>query len=108
MSFGHGAGNIAVANEAVKQRAATRLSLLLEEWFLDTTAGLPYLQRIVEKPTDLPFVESIVKQKLLGTEGMSSIETFDMVYDSSTRKLSIAASVLTVYDIDPLLIEVAL
>lgn len=108
MTFGQGIGNIAIDVEAVRQRVATRLRLLLGEWFLDTDAGIPYIQRIVEKPTDLGFAEAVLKRKVLETEGIFSIDSWGMVYDSRTRELTVTCSVSTTYGVAIENIEVTL
>lgn len=108
MTFGQGFSNFAVDVEAVEQRVATRLRLLLGEWFLDTSAGVPYIQRIVEKPTDLAFAEAILKRKILETEGVFSIDSWGMTYDSENRELTVTCSVSTIYGVSGEQIEVTL
>lgn len=97
MTFGRGFGCIAEDAEAVAQRVKTRLYLLLGEWFLDTSDGMPYLQAIMVRPADVPFVEAVVKQRILGTEGISTLTDFQMIYSSLTRRIDISCTVTTVY-----------
>lgn len=96
-TFGQGLSNIAVGAEAVAQRVKTRLYLLLGEWFLDIEAGVPYLQRITTKPSDLFYTESVLRRTILGTEDVSRITSFDMTYNGTTRRLNIATTVTTIY-----------
>lgn len=97
MSFGHGLANYADNAEACAQNVRTRLQLLYQEWFLDTSAGLPYLQSIMVRPSNVLLAESLVKKTILGTEGVASITSFNMTFDHETRKLAITAGVQTVY-----------
>lgn len=97
MTFGQGVGNFARDQEATAQAVRTRLLLLEEEWFLDTDAGVPWLQRIMVKPTDLPLAEALIKAEILGTEGILSIESFSMAFDRETRALVIGATVRNIY-----------
>lgn len=71
--------------------------LLQGEWFLDTSAGVPYLQNIAIKPADFPFAEAVIKQTISETDGVASIESFSMEYDGTTRELVIVTSVKTIY-----------
>ncbi len=97
MTFGRGLASLAHNQEAVAQRVKTRLYLLQAEWFLDTEAGVPYLQRITAKPTDLFYTESVIKKTILETEGVEEITAFSMGYNRETRKLQIAATVTNIY-----------
>lgn len=97
MTFGYGLANYSTDAEACSQNVKTRLLLLQEEWFLDTTAGVPWLQQIMVKPADLALAESIIKERILTTEGIESIQAFDFTFDANTRKVNIACTVKTIY-----------
>lgn len=97
MTFGQGVANYARDDEATAQAVKTRLLLLLNEWFLDTSAGVPYLQQIMVKPANLPLVEAIVKRTILLTEGVAEIRSFGMTFDRETRRLAIQATVVNSY-----------
>ena len=97
MTFGQGLANYADKAEACAQNVRTRHQLLYQEWFLDTSVGLPYLQNIMTRPSDILLAESLVKKCILGTEGVSSITKFNMTFDHETRILAIQASVQTIY-----------
>ena len=97
MTFGNGLANMAVDAEAFAQNVKTRLLLLQGEWFLDTDAGVPYLQEIMVKPANLPLVEAIIKRTILETEDALEIRSFSMNLNGNTRKLEIAATVSNVY-----------
>lgn len=97
MTFGRGRGNIAQDAEAVAQKVRTRLYTLQGEWFLDTDAGVPYLQKITTKPVDLNYVEAVLKQTILDTEGVDSISNWSATLNRDTRKFSISCTVSTIY-----------
>lgn len=97
MMFGQGLGNYCTDAESVAQNVRSRLMLLQGEWFLDTDAGVPYLQNITRKPMDLAFAESVFKQTVLETDGVSSIDSFSMTFDSSARELVVSITVITIY-----------
>lgn len=97
MTFGFGLANYAARAEAVAQSVRTRLQLIQGEWFLDTSAGVPYLAQICVKPANLPLAESLIKATILETEGVATLEAFDMTFDANTRRLNISATVTTIY-----------
>lgn len=97
MTFGQGIANMALDAESVAQRVTTRLLLLLNEWFLDTDAGVPYLQEVAIKPANLPLAEAVIKRTILETEGVLEIRSFNLTLNRETRRLTIAATVANVY-----------
>lgn len=97
MTFGNGLADYAERAEAVAQNVKTRLLLLQEEWFLDLSAGVPWLQKIMTKPARLILANSIIKRTILKTEGVSGIVSYSTSYDRDTRILNIAATMNTVF-----------
>jgi hypothetical protein len=93
MTFGRGLANFARGNEATAQAVKTRLYLIQDEWFLDLLAGLPWLQKIMKKPGNLPLADALIKRRILEKEGVTSIESFSMRINNETRVISIDAEV---------------
>ncbi|KQT52230.1 MULTISPECIES: hypothetical protein [unclassified Aureimonas] len=94
-------GNLAMVAdaEAVGQHAAQRLQTFESEWFLDTTAGVPWLERIMGRKVDLPLAESVMKAEIMDTNGVTGIEAFDLRFDRKPRRLNLVrADVGTEYD----------
>lgn len=97
MSFGTGIADYSTEAEACAQNVKTRLLLLMGEWFLDTGTGVPYLNDIMIRPANMPVVESIIKKTIIETEGVATMTDFQMSVDRNTRRLSIQATVTTIY-----------
>ena len=97
MTFGQGLANYARDDEATAQAVKTRLLMLLGEWFLDTNAGVPHLQKIMVKPSNLPLAEALIKRTILQTEGVAELRAFNMAFDRETRRLTIDATVTNTY-----------
>ena len=97
MTFGRGLSNFCTDAEACAQNVRTRLYLLQGEWFLDTDAGMPYLQKITQKPADLAYAEAVIKQTILGTDGINSIKEIRLLFNPDTRNLNVYAFVDTIY-----------
>lgn len=83
--------------DAVAQAVKTRLALWLGEWFIDTTDGTPWNEQILGKrlPTKNP--DAAIKQRILGTQGVTEITSYSSTFDGNTRKLSVTAEINTIY-----------
>jgi hypothetical protein len=97
MTFGRGLADYAVDAEATAQNVRTRLYLVLNEWFLDTSDGTPWLQQIMVKPANFALVDSIIKRRILGTEGVQEIVTYRSSFDSQKRVFSLSCVVKNTY-----------
>lgn len=85
--------------EAIAQHVRQRLMVFQSEWFLDTTAGVPWLTRILGQGYDPVLAEGVIKSVVLATEGVTSIESFDVVFNRQTRELRVRQlDVRTIYD----------
>ena len=62
--------SFAEETDIVKQRLTIRLQFILEEWFLDVTAGMPYTQIIFDQGTSLEDLYSIFYNEVKNTEGV--------------------------------------
>ncbi len=92
-------GRIATLQDGneVLQHVRTRLLTYQAEWFLDTSAGVPYLQRILIKPANLSATESIIKSEILQTPGVDSLSAFGLEFNKTTRTLNINFTARTTF-----------
>ncbi len=97
--------NIATGAEGTAQRLKCRLLLLQGEWFLDTTAWVPWfftppgttIKPILGvKPRDLGYAESVLKSVILGTDGVASIISFLLSFDGPSRRARVSCTVTSV------------
>lgn len=96
MTFGRGAANFHVNTPAgVGQCIATRLKLILGEWFLDTTQGTDWGGKILGRHMQRGY-DAEIKRVIFGTQGVDSIVSYSSAL-SADRRLSISAQVLTIY-----------
>ncbi len=75
--------------DAVAQHMKIRLGTFLGEWFLDTRIGIPYYRDVLVKNPNRLVVESIFRDVIINTNGISGIDGFTFNLDSSTRTLRI-------------------
>jgi hypothetical protein len=81
----------------VAQAILTRLKLFLGEWFVDTTDGTPWFQSILGKNYNNP--DALIKQRIIGTQGVTSIATYSSSFNGPTRALTVNTTANTLYGI---------
>ena len=94
-------GSLAVVTDAstVAQHVRQRLMTYRGEWFLDTTAGVPWLTDLMGKAYDPALAEAVLKAEVLATDGVAAIESFSIGFRGDVRELSIRdVTVRTMYD----------
>lgn len=80
---------------AIAQEVNIRLRFLLGEWFLDTTAGVPYLQTVLVKTPNLAAVRTVLRDEILECAGVKSLTRLDLDFEKSTRELTVTWSATT-------------
>lgn len=77
--------------EAIRQAVNIRLLTFLGEWFLDVTRGVPYFQTILGvKSPDLVAIKAALTAQILDVQGVNSITSVVLAFDSTARLLSVA------------------
>lgn len=87
---------LADSPNTVAQAILTRLRLWRREWFVDRRDGTPYSAEVLGK-RQLRAPEAAIKKRILGTPGVTAITAFSSQYDGDTRRLTIEATVDTLY-----------
>lgn len=96
-TFGNGQANFfRDTPAAVGQAVKTRLMLWLTEWFLNVEEGTPYLQGVIGKH-DEQTRDSVIRARILGTQGVSAITDFESIIDPDNRKLNLSVTIDTIY-----------
>jgi hypothetical protein len=70
--------------ENVQQRLFILLRTFQEEWFLDTTYGIPYFQRILGRKTPKSVADRIFQEKILEENGVAEILSYSSILDNRT------------------------
>lgn len=65
------------AAQIVAQRLKIRLQTFLGEWFINTTYGIPYWQRILGKKTSKVAVDRIFQEQIRAERGVVAITQFN-------------------------------
>ncbi|MDD2056622.1 hypothetical protein N5D52_14650 [Pseudomonas sp. GD03860] len=82
--------------DVVAQAVKTRLQLHRGEWFLDTKDGTPWETEILGERTTATR-DAAIKKRILGTQGVVQIDSFDSSLDPETRRFSVTVTITTVY-----------
>jgi len=99
-TFGHGMSDFYKDADAVGQAIRTRLLLLYGEWWEDQEDGTPLFEEILRKSmTDsgLKAVDLIVKDRILGVDGVAAIKQYKSEVNRRSRTYSIEAVIETIY-----------
>lgn len=95
-TLGTGADFLQDTPEAVAQAVHTRLALWAGEWFSDVSDGTPWDTEVLGKFT-ASTRDAVIKDRILGTAGVVSIDAYQSTFDGSTRRLSVTATITTAY-----------
>lgn len=96
-SFGSGLNDFHIdRSKAVALAIETRLKLWVGEWFADTSDGTGWSQAILGKQSKNLY-ELTLRQRVLETYGVVSIETFQSYLDRDSRKLTVSMVVNTIF-----------
>jgi hypothetical protein len=97
IQYGHGQADYWQDDpRGVAQAVVSRLRLLSGEWFLDLGEGTPYVGGVFGKHTGQSF-DPVIRARILDTEGVTGIASYQSIFDGETRRLTINATIDTQY-----------
>jgi hypothetical protein len=98
--FGRGLQGFLTQSSATAQKCACRVRMILGEWFLDINAGIPWVAMpevnarvILGEPNVAGYTEGLIKQALINTPGVASIEEFRFSLNHERRAAAVYVSV---------------
>jgi len=80
----------------VLQDILARLRTWHGEWFLDNTIGLAYFETILVKSPDLTAISTAIKDAILSTPGVLTLDSFSTKVAAAERTLTVTFSVSSV------------
>lgn len=96
--FGQGRNDYLVDIDAVGQVIETRLRLFLNEWWEDKADGLPMWQSFLGASGAKNHVrDRLLQERILGTQGVTGIESLLSVFDPITNSYEVQVIVNTIY-----------
>lgn len=96
-TFGQGSANFLVDSPAcVAQAVQTALLLWEGEWYLDTTAGMPWATQVLGTGT-MALYDQAIKAKIVSVQGVQDIVSYSSSLDVTTRTLTVDCTIDTIY-----------
>jgi hypothetical protein len=93
-TFGTGLQNYLVDSpQAVAQCVYTALRLLLGEWFLDTTKGVPWLTKVIGFGTEST-QDIVIQNAILGVQGVTGILSYNSTRTGTDFSVSVAVNTI--------------
>jgi len=75
-------------SEQVAQQLYIRFKFFRGEWFLDETVGFPWFQLVLGQKTPIDIVAQLIRQLILTTPGVKSLESLEMGTVTAARSIS--------------------
>lgn len=96
-TFGRSQGNYLIDSPAaVGQHVLMAMRLLQGEWFLDTTAGMPWAQEVLGRGI-VNFYDLVIQDYVLSLLGVSGIESYASQLDDVMRRLTVSMTIATIF-----------
>ena len=95
LDFSDDALHLVDGADAIAQHVQFRLRLFKGEWFLDAAIGMPYYDTVLVKAPDLIAIRSEIRQAILSTPGVASLDGLDLAFDRAARTLSVSFAATT-------------
>lgn len=81
--------------EAVRQRLSIKFKTFENEWFLDTSYGMPYRQQIIGKGLSQSEIDAIYVDEIFSDPDVVRIEYFNSTYNPLSREYDVDFEVIT-------------
>jgi len=75
--------------DRVKQNMRIRLWTFAEEWFLDTSVGLPWFTEINVKAPNLQAIDALLRREILAVQDVLEIVEFTLDYNAAARTMQV-------------------
>lgn len=101
---GHGLADFLTGDAAIEQTVGCELQLILGEWFLDVSRGIPWYAQpnataspiMGVFPADLARAEALIKAAILRVTGVNTMTAFSLKLDHATRAATCSVTLTTV------------
>jgi len=85
--------------DQIEQSLKERLLFYRQEWFLDTTSGIPFYDDILVKNPNVPNIENIIKAEIMDTPEAIELLSFKSEFDAPARSYSVSFSLRTEFGV---------
>ena len=94
-TFGKGKANYSANSEAIRQNVETRLLSFANDWFLDTTANIDWIN-ILGSRNNEQTIRAEVTRVVLATEGVLTLDKYEI--SVTGREATITIKFTDIYD----------
>lgn len=94
--FGKGRANYLTERKAIAQNVRTRLRSFSDDWYLNTEAGIPWIQLLGSPGTERRILRA-VERTVLQTEGVLQVTRLEIVRRDANRGVTIRVDYTDVY-----------
>ena len=95
--FGKGRANYLRRADAIRQGVVTRLQSFTNDWFLDTSAGLPWIEMMGQRDNRRELRREI-ERVVLTSYGVRTIERLEITAVDANRSATIYLTCRDIYD----------
>jgi hypothetical protein len=81
--------------EYLAQKVKSVISIVLGEWFLDQSLGIPYIPKSDNKLEHRTLMETMLRTKITAVKGIKKITSFVSELDKAARNFSVSIVVET-------------
>ena len=81
--------------ESLRQRVLGAVRLFRGEWFLDTSAGIPYITEFASARPDPVAIAVLVNRAIVRIDGIAAVTDVELAWDPATRRLGYASMIHT-------------
>lgn len=81
--------------DEVRQRLGIRLRTFENEWFIDLSYGIPYMQQIISQARRKDEIDVLLVSEIRDEDGVDGITGYSSTWDRYTREYSFTADILT-------------
>ena len=83
--------------ESVRQRVSQRLQMFRGEYYLDTRAGVPYIDDILRHNFDEELAIRVISDSILDVTDVTGVSDVVLSYDADSRTLTFSATIQTLF-----------
>jgi len=85
----NGSPSLVTGRDAIAQHLNIALRFFLGEWFLDTSQGVPYFDRILVRGFNEADIQQIFRSEILKVDGITGVQSLEIDLDSEARTMTI-------------------
>lgn len=91
-------------NDLIRQRIQNRLRTFEEDWFLDTTQGIPYIRWIEEKGTTLAEIVATFRTEIELVPGIARVDDLEATFGVDQQRVTVTGTARLSNDPDDVLL----